>query len=110
MLKTQKQKELYCLEMYNGRDTKRVLKQLRQYLQALTLGSPSIKYNFKRGNRVLCVFEFPSIMKSVLGHLEKEQAYQNMKPYFLFKSLEEIEHNFFENWIDISGEKTVMFS
>jgi hypothetical protein len=100
ILKTPKQEELYCLEMYNGKDTKRVHKQLRQYVQALALGSPSIKYDHKtedgsryRGCRVLSIFEYESCMKAVIERLEKDQAFANMKELFLFQELQGIKQD-----------------
>lgn len=89
------ERELYSLEMYNGKDTKRVHKQLRQYVQALALGSPSIRYNHKtadgsryKGSRVLAVFEHESCMRAVQERVANDVAFANMGELFVFEVLE----------------------
>lgn len=111
MLQTPKQKELYCLEMYNGKDTGRTYKQLKQYIEALVLGSPSIKYNFDRGNRILCVFEHESIMQAVMERLRSDSDFTNMKDYFLFKEyVKMVENiNIWENWSNFENENKNLY-
>lgn len=87
-------RDLYCFEMYNGKDTKRVHKQLRQYVQAFANGSPSIKYNHRtpdgsryKGSRVLCVFEHASCMEAVVQRIETDPLFAHMRELFLFEEL-----------------------
>lgn len=98
---------LYCLEMYNGKDTKRTLKQLLKHLKALELGSPSTKYNHKKGNRVLSVFEFPSMMTSVIERLNENPLFLNFNDYFLFKSLDDVKEDFFSEWKTMQSKSLV---
>jgi len=108
MLQTEVEKELYCLEMYNGKDTKRVHNQLRQYVQALAGGSPSIKYDHKsadgsryRGCRVLSVFEYESCMDAVIERVEKDSLFTNMREVFLFEKLMNLENNLVRKFVTL---------
>ena len=104
LLQTDLYQELYLLEMYNGRDTRRVIQQLRQHIAALSLGSPSITFNLQRAHRVLCVFEHQSNMEAVKTKLRKDSFFSHMTPYFFFKTLKEINDTFFDHWTNLNGE------
>lgn len=90
--------------MHNGKDTKRAMKQIKQYVQALKEGTPSLKYGFPKGNRVLFVFEFPSIMKATMKRfIEDETINENYYKFFLFVSLEDVKEHF-NSWVKATGE------
>ena len=109
MLNTKKQKELYCLEVQNGKDTKLTVNKLKdQYIEAISLGSPSDKYKFERSNRVLIVFEHESTLVATLKRLSQDGTFAYMQRHFLFKTLDRIEP-FFENWYLINGEIVTLF-
>ena len=105
-LSTEGGKFLYLFEMYDGKDTKRVVGQLKKHAQAIAMGSPSIKYGFaNKSNRVLSVFEHESIKDAVVGRLQREQVFRNMPNHFLFKSLAEMNaQRMHENWRNLKGE------
>lgn len=98
---------LFLFELYNGRDTLRVLNQLKKHVKAIELGTPSKKYNFTKGHRVICIFEFENAKKAVIDRVRQDSYFQNMGKRFLFKSTEELEKApFGELWGLIYGEKT----
>lgn len=109
MLQTPIQKELYCLEMYNGKDTQRTFGQLQQYVEALKLGSPSIKYSFNRGNRILCVFEFESMMKATIQRVNQDGYFTHTRKFFLFKTLEQMKENALMNWLNTNNQSVCMY-
>ena len=101
---------LYLVEMYDGKDTKRVLQQLRKHAQAISLGTPSLKYGFQKSNRVLSIFEHDSNMKAVLSRIRQEQLFDAMTNHFLFKTLENIQtQDFMDSWLNLEGKKKSMF-
>jgi hypothetical protein len=102
-------KYLFLFEMYNGRDTKRVIAQLHKHVQAIELGTPSLKYKFPKGHRVIAIFEFETAKKAVIQRAEEDSIFQNMYQRFLFKSLDEIKLvDFFENWHLMLGENCTL--
>lgn len=115
-IETDKFNELYCVEMHNGKESKRILKELVNYSEALQLGSATLKYQeeygCKRGARILNVFTYPNTMQAVLRRIVEEKtlhpkAYQ----FYLFKTWEEVKNgdSFFEDWHTIGGDKVRMY-
>lgn len=101
---------LYLVEMYDGKDTKRVIEQLCKHAQAIALGSPSLKYGFNKSNRVLCVFEFDSNMKAVLNRIKNDAIFSEMTNHFLFKTLENVQKgDFTEGWLNVEGKMKSIF-
>ena len=85
----------------------RVLTQLKKHAKAIELGTPSQKYNFPKGHRVVAVFEFENAKKAVIDRVRQDDYFGNMAKRFLFKSSEELERlPFGEQWGLMSGEKT----
>jgi len=104
MLLIQRQKELYLLELENGKDSKKALEKCINHGKAILKGSANEKYNIKKGYRTLWVFEYASTMEATLRRLEKNDFFGNLKEYFLFKSLEDImSMDFFEGWCNLVG-------
>lgn len=96
MLQTTKRKELYAIEVFNGNNTNRVHASLLQHLKALSFGQPSKMFKLQYGSRVLCVFDFENNMVSVMKRLQEDERFKKSKPYFLFKTLEQVKINVFD--------------
>lgn len=110
VLDIQKQKELYLLELENGRDTKKAVEKCINHGKAILKGSANERYNFKKGYRTLWVFEHESILKATLDRLNKDVFFDRLKEYFLFKSLAQIEkENFFSEWRNLAGIKRKLY-
>lgn len=109
MLQTPKRKELYAIEVFNGNNTSRVHLSLLQHLKALSVGQPSKTFGLNYGSRVLCIFETENNMVSVMKRLQEDERFKKSKPYFLFKTLEELKANVFEGWRLFGGEKQSLF-
>lgn len=74
-------------------------------------GQPSKLYGLDYGSRVLCVFELENYRKMAMKRLlEDERFTENAKPHFLFKTLDELKQEVFEDWELFDGEKTNLFS
>lgn len=108
-IQTSRQKELYFLELENGNDTKKAISKCIQHGKAILNGSANTKYNFERGYRTLWIFESKGTMLSLIKELTANPFFTHMKEYFLFKSLDEIEVNFFEGWLNADGLERQIF-
>lgn len=104
LLEHEQEKYFYCAEIYNGKDTKRVVTQLEKHVRALETGSPSIKYGIDKGNRVLCLFEHLSIQQAVIKRLRGDEFFANVTEYFLFKHLDDLKTAPFDNWLNLDGD------
>lgn len=110
ILKTSKQKELYIVELENGRDSKKAVQKFIDHGKALLLGSVNEKYRFKQGYRTLWIFEHASTMQAVLASLEGNPFFENMKEYFLCKPLSEIlDGNLLDGWINLESQARQLY-
>lgn len=109
VLQTNRREELYAIEMYNGNDTNRVYGSLFAHLQALNNGQPSEQFGLEYGSRVLCVFEKQIYMVQAMKRIFEDARFEIAKPYFLFKSLEELSVEPFFDWWFFDGTKASLF-
>ena len=109
MLQTPNRKELFAIELYRWDDTQRVHKSLFHHLQALSEGEPSKLYGLDYGSRVLSIFQHESYKKMAMIRLFEDSGFVSGKKHFLFKSLEKLKLEVFENWELFDGEKTSLF-
>ena len=96
---------LYLFEQHNGKDSKRLFEQLYIHIIAISQGVVSDKYNFKKSHKVIVVCEFESVKKSVMNRLQKEVGIESYNNLFLFKTNEELDEDFYNNWSCIDGTK-----
>ncbi|WP_375562722.1 MarR family transcriptional regulator [Bernardetia sp. OM2101] len=99
-------KELYLLEVCNGKDTLKNLKQIKKHFEAMQAGSVNQHYEFEQPYRLLCVFEYPSMMKALMERIEKDDYFFHMKEHLFFKPIEDVHHSKLINqWQDFSGQE-----
>lgn len=109
LLQKNEERILYLVEMYNGKDTKRVLTQLEKHAKVLVAGSASDKYQIKKANRVICIFEEESILKAVINRVRLDERFRKLKDFFFLKALDKLTAiSFEEEWYNLSGEKTIL--
>ena len=98
---------LYLVEVYNGKDTARTIKQITKHTQAVELGSVNEQYRFMEAYRILCVFEHQSMMEAVIGKMAEDEYFSYMKDHFYFKTIANIHHsNFMEQRRQFDGQLT----
>lgn len=79
---------LFCLEIHNGKDAKRIVKQLHQYIRALESGGVSEKYHVNIGCQVVVLFQEPSCMEATMKYCSNDDRFAPLKDYFIFGALE----------------------
>ena len=105
MLETPERKHLFLLEVYNGMDTKRVLEQLEKHLVAIADGSPSLKYNFDRGNFVAVVFDSLEAKNAVMKRMGETPKFKEFKNHFKFRTIADFKNSFYDGWELFDGIK-----
>jgi hypothetical protein len=98
------EKEMYLIEMYNGKDTGRVVEQLAKHGRAIALGTPAKKYNIQKNPIILSIFEFDSIKQAVIKRLESNPKFAPISNYFYFGYLSEIQEGKVESLFTVHGE------
>jgi len=105
MFTTFERKYLFTLEVYTDKNTKRIIKQLKKHMIALSKGYPSLQFNFNRGSRVISIFEDNATMEATIKRLKLEEDFEGFDNYFLFKTIDKVKENFFSNWLNLNLEK-----
>lgn len=110
--------KLFAFEVHNGKDTKKLIKQLRKHIQALSAGSLTYgavnrcrsllydeSFTFDKSWRVLVVFEYKSIMEATIRRMNKIDVFKEFEDYFAFKTLDELNtESLTSNWLTCRGE------
>lgn len=110
MLRVEGIKELYLMELENGKDSKKATQKILNYSKAIFLGSVNEKYDYKKAFRSLWIFEHESTMKSVIKRMKSNEYLKNIKEWFLFKTVEEIKaKTFFTDWKNLQGDLRQMY-
>lgn len=95
---------LFLFEQHNGKDKKRAVDQIMAHCVAISEGGAPDKYGIQSAARVYYVFESESCLKSTLSELLQLPEYENFQKFFLFKSKDSLESDFFGGWLYASGE------
>jgi hypothetical protein len=99
---------LFCVEVYNGKDTKRVIEQVRKLAYATFEGIPSKKYDHNKTNRNLILFEFDDYKNHAIDRIKKDpylSQFEGLEKVFFFSSIEAQKVDFGANWSDLKGKK-----
>lgn len=106
LLETEHRPYLFLFEMYDGRDTKRVIDQVTKHVKAIELGTPSDKYNHPYAHRVILLFEFEEMKNAFLSRTHKDSYFDNVSVCFKCKSIEAMQKDFFGGWKNLKEEMT----
>jgi len=102
------EKNIYLIEMYNGKDTIRVLQQLAKHSRAIAVGSPAKRFGIAKNPNILCVFEFESSKQAVMKRLLTNERFKPLADFFFFASLEDLKKDFIHAWHNVN-EKFLVF-
>jgi len=98
--------KLYLFEMYNGKDSARIVRQMHKHAQAMTFRCTHKKYDLdeSKSYKVVLVFQFHSILESVIARVQNDPAFTYVQKYFIFKSNEDLKNTSFDEWVTATGE------
>lgn len=97
---------LFAIEIYNGKDTKRVIEQVKKVFIAIYEGATIPKFPEKKSCRLLLVFEHESILQATLQRIKTILSdFEDPESVIFANTSEGIKKDFGTNWIDLSGKK-----
>ncbi|NQX99269.1 MAG: hypothetical protein HRT73_15530, partial [Flavobacteriales bacterium] len=97
----------FVWEQHNGKDTKKLLRQIDNHIEGLKARLIGKRLGNNKLHRVGLVFEHESIKQSSMKRLMGKYGDGNdLFRCFLFKTNEEIEPDFINNWHLWNGQKT----
>lgn len=91
-------RRLAAVEVHNGRDTGRFMKQMAKHIQALEEGAVSDKYGVQFGNEILWVFEHESTMYAAIRRMKERRDLMGFRDYISFNTIENVRTGFARNW------------
>jgi hypothetical protein len=95
--------KIYTFEIYNGKDTKRVMQQLQKHIKSLQEGLPSVALNEKKGSKVLLLFDSTSCQRAVMKTVKSESVFVNFKNLFLFNDTQTLKTQF-DSWYSCENQ------
>lgn len=102
--------QIFLIETYNGKDTKRVVEQLRKINYAVLEGLASDKYKINAPTNVFCTFQHHENMIAVQKRLVEDPYFQfeGIEKYYFFGLAEQIKNDFENSFTNLNGEKVKM--
>lgn len=97
-----KTSRLYALELYNDRNTKRIISQLKKHMNGIKESALCHHFGIEKGHRVCSIFSNKGIMDAVMERFDGE----NLTDYFFFKMYNQVAESFLKNWESKSTGKT----
>jgi hypothetical protein len=99
-------KRLWVLEVFNGNDSGRVLKQLRGICYAMLHGITADKYGLKLPERALITFEHEPNMKASIERMNDDPYFKldGIEDFFYFGLAKNVWENFGGSWVKMTGE------
>ncbi len=91
-------RRLVTLEIHNGMDTGRFMKQMEVHLRALEEGAVSDKYGLPFANRVQWVFEHEAALKAALRRMQQRTEVEGFRDYVDFDTIEQVKEDFAGGW------------
>lgn len=96
---------LFLFERHNGSSTNRLVKQLKQHLQAISEDLFENQFGFQKSPRIVVVCENESVKYNTMKRLRQDKQFDNFHNFFIFKSDDELQDDFNQNWALLNGEK-----
>lgn len=105
MFTVENREYLFLFEQHNGNSTNRLVKQLQQHLQAISEDLYENQFGFKRSPRIAIICESESVKYNTMKRLRQDKQFDNFYNFFIFKSNNNLEQSFNENWSLLDGQK-----
>lgn len=96
-------------EQHNGKDTGRIIEQIKSHCIALRHGIPSMRLDVKYdgnyiANRVFICFEKKGCMRATMKRLASASDFEGFMPYFHFACIEDENPFLSESWVYADGK------
>lgn len=102
--------KMFLIEIYNGKDTKRVIEQLRKHVYVIKHGLAASKYNLNVAAKLVATFDDPGNLKSVLERVTQDPYFQfdGIENYFLLGLASQVNEDFEHGFLNLLGEPVLM--
>ena len=92
------EKYLAVVEVHNGRDSGRFLRQMVPHAQALAEGAVAETYGLTTNNRVRWVFEHANTMNASIQRIRQDKRFAPLRHLIDFNTIENVREDFTRGW------------
>jgi len=89
---------IYTLEVHRTTETKRVIAQIKRYMEVLETGAAASKYDLKTSPLIFSVHMKDNVLRGVKSALIKTPSFEAFKSAFLFNTFENITDDLTKGW------------
>ena len=103
---------LFALEVANGVDTKRIVKQLREVVFASYQGFIAEKHKIKATAKILIIFEHESTLQAVISRVASDEylnRFEGLKEYVFVGTHSQVSQDWRGSWRNIEGKAVKPF-
>lgn len=95
---------IFALEVHRTTETKRVISQIKRYMEVLETGSAASKYTIQTSPLICSVHMKANVLRGVKFALMKTASFESFKGAFLFNTFENVSANISEGWTFADGK------
>ncbi|PHS69450.1 MAG: hypothetical protein COB22_08785 [Cycloclasticus sp.] len=103
------QERLCVLELHNGTDASRLVKQLKTYRTVLGRGTVEAVYDYQKSARLLLVFEKAPCLSKTQALLQKNNTIEGREKQVFMQTLASNSTDFKNDWETIDGKPISLF-
>lgn len=108
-------KELHLFELYNGKDTKYIIKKLDQHAEAMAFGKVHEHFKLPKNTpyKVIVLCTYQSALDGIIKKAQVDPRFAHFYKHFICKDLERWDiasEDFFETWLNLYGENSLFFN
>ena len=104
-----KDKKIFVVEVHRSTNTKEILKQLNNHIEAMTQGATGERFNMQKGNFLLSVYSARNVLNNVINRIQELPDFQAFSQLFLFACIEDLQEDFMNAWIYGNRGKALIF-
>jgi len=109
-----RESQLHLFELYNGKDTKYIIKKLYQHAEVMAFGQVHEHFNIPKEKpyKVIILCTYKSALEGIIKKALKDPRFAHFYEHFICKDLESGaigEDDFFKGWVNLYGEETSFY-
>lgn len=99
------EQNIYIAEVHRTPNTKEILEQINKHIQAMSDGAVSKRFNIKKNGYLLSISTEKTTLDNLLQRVKVLPSIEAFRKFIFFSSLEKIEQDFANAWVDFEGFK-----
>ena len=99
------EQNVFIAEVHRTPNTKDILEQINKHIEAMWFGAVLTRFNIKKNGYLLSVSTEKTTLDNLLQRVKTLPAIARFQKFIFFSSLDKIEQDFANAWVDFNGVK-----